>query len=202
MLIAGAVVARDALKGSPSYRDRAHGMDFAGCREAGPAGPAGRPGSGDVTIGPLVLVGAEGLTGEPARAFGGHGYAIPVTLPRGERATLAVPRAFREEVGLAFTERRLRRATEGGVDSANAGVHFIACPTGKAEKATESDPKASGATGPDSLESKEPGSDLERSRWVGGLVVDRPRCVLLQLRRSGERTITARVPAGRACKKE
>lgn len=139
----------------------------------GPAAPARRR---DVSIGPLVLVGARDTTRTRRRpAFGGHGYKIPATLPVGATATLSVPARLRRRVGLVFTPGAQRRAWRRGVRGADSAVTFSAC--GREERGAR------------------------RSGWPGGIVVDRPRCAPLIVRVPGRvEPLRRRVPLGRPCR--
>lgn len=139
---------------------------------SGGEGAAGRT-PGETRIGPLVLIAARQTVGLRREAFGGHGYKVPVTLPQGSRVTLSVPRAARRHVGLVFTRDAQDRAFREGVRGADRAATFVACAAAK------------------------PGS---RTGWPGGFVVDRPRCVTLELRVVGSRRVLrGRVPLGRPC---
>lgn len=82
----------------------------------------------DAVLGPLVLIGAHPNARHRPDAFDGHGYKIPVTLPRGTTATLSVPRELRSRVGLVFSSSTQDRVRSGGVRAADAAVRFEACP--------------------------------------------------------------------------
>lgn len=179
-LVVGAIAAQAALRDTKNHGGRAHGVGIADC-DAAIEGPGAKPGKGDIAIGPLVLMGAEGSAGVKPNAFGNNGYKIPATLPRGLRVSLSVPRQLRKEIGLVFTRRKAGRVRSRGVKGADAAIRFIACP---ATKSTNQSDKGAA-----------------RSAWAGGIVVDRPRCAVLQLRRRGEDPISVRVPLGRTCPK-
>jgi hypothetical protein len=125
-----------------------------------------------VTLGPLVLIGGRRWGTIKPDAFNRHGYKVPVTLPDGLRATLSVPAALRDRVGLVFSHAAQDRVENTGVRGADRSVRFTACP----------------ARG-------EPG----RTGWPGGLAVQRPRCVTLVVKVSGGPPVRRRVPLGRRC---
>lgn len=79
----------------------------------------------DAVLGPLVLMAARRTPSQnhPRDAFGGTGWKMSATLPRGVAATLSVPRAARSRVGLIYS-------TEGAVGQANreSAIRFTACP--------------------------------------------------------------------------
>lgn len=141
------------------------------CSSGGPGAVDRTP--GETRIGPLRLVGARQTVHHRRDAFGGNGYKVPVTLAQGSRVTLSVPRTARRRAGLVFTHDAQDRAFRSGVRGAERAVTFAACATAR------------------------PGS---RTGWPGGFVVDRPRCVTLELRGAGSRRVLrGRVPLGRPC---
>lgn len=147
---------------------------------AGPAAAVRRP---DVVIGDLALMGAKRTPRSQRRfgrdAYNGHGYKIPISLPTGTSATLAVPMRLRRRVGLVYTRPAQRRAWRRGVRGANRVVRFNSC----------------------SDEDGDGDGDGARSGWPGGIVVDRPRCAVLIVRlHSGAEPIRRRVPLGRRCR--
>jgi hypothetical protein len=142
------------------------------CATGGPSPSRVRP-KHDVVLGPLVLMGARRARDHPPDAFGGHGYKIPVSLPRGVTATVSVPRAARRRVGLVFTLDAQDRAWKRGVKGADPSVRFTACP-------------------PDA-------TTRRRTGWPGGFVVDRRRCATLVLTVAGRTPERHRVPLGRRC---
>lgn len=125
----------------------------------------------DAVLGPLVLLGARDTVGRRREAFDGNGYKMSATLPRGQAVTLAVPRAAQSRVRLVFTLSSQERVAEMGIEGGEAAVRFSCTVSGR----------------------------TKRVGWPGGLVVDRPRCVTLVLKRSGEPPLRRRVPIGRAC---
>jgi len=125
----------------------------------------------DAVLGPLVLLGARDTVGRRREAFDGNGYKMSATLPRGQAVTLAVPRAAQSRVRLVFTLSSQERVAEMGIEGGEAAVRFSCTVSGR----------------------------TQRVGWPGGLVVDRPRCVTLVLKRSGEPPLRRRVPVGRAC---
>jgi hypothetical protein len=108
----------------------------------------------------------------PPDAFGRHGYKIPVSLPNGTSAVLAIPRFERGRLGLAFTPRAQRRAVRDGVDGTDLAIRFTACPR----------VRASGRTG-----------------WPGGFVVDKPHCATVTVDPDRSPTTNFGLPLGRAC---
>lgn len=123
----------------------------------------------DVELGPLVIIGPGRTRGHRPNGLGGKGYKLPVTLPDGVSATLSVPSAARDRVGLVYTPAANDRAWARGVAGGHSSVRFDAC---------------AGDT---------------RTGWPGGIVVDRPRCATLVVRVDGGPTVRRRVPLGRAC---
>ena len=151
-----------------------------GCAEGGPAPDRAR--RGDLPYGPFVLIGIDEGALSPRRpqagiarppdAFGRHGYKIPVSLPNGTSAVLAIPRFERGRLGLAFTPRAQRRAVRDGVDGTDLAIRFTACPR----------VRASGRTG-----------------WPGGFVVDKPHCATVTVDPDRSPTTNFGLPLGRAC---
>ena len=160
----------DGAGTEPSARAAAAGAQ-ATCATGGP-GSTRVSSRNDAVLGPLVLIGARYAGSRPPDAFGGRGYKIPVTLPKGLSATLSVPRGARRQVGLVFSLDTQDRAIERGVKGADHSVRFTACP-------------GEGAA--------------QRTGWTGGFVVDRRRCAALVLTVASRRPKRHRVPLGRRC---
>jgi hypothetical protein len=142
-----------------------------GCPPAGISRGAEPVEGRDVVIGPLALIAGARLADHRPNAFGGHGYKIPATLPAGTTGTLSVPPQSRAVTGLVYSLRTQARVLRWGPAGADHVVRFTSCP---------------GSTG--------------RTGWPGGIVVDRRRCVTLNLHVEGmAEPISARVPVGRPC---
>jgi hypothetical protein len=144
----------------------------AGCPPTGTSRGAAPVEGRDIELGPLALISAARLRGRRPNAFGGHGYKIPATLAAGTTVTLSVPPRFRAVAGLSYGLATQARVLRWGPAGADHVVRFTSCP----------------------------GSPPERTGWSGGIVVDRPRCVTLNLEAEGmAEPIVARVPLGRPC---
>ena len=156
------------------------GLIDVGCAEGGPAPEQTR--RGDLPFGPFVLIGIDESSVPPGHrqagidrppdAFGGHGYKVPVSLPNGTSAVLAVPRFERGRLGLVFTQQTQRRVLRHGLAGADRAIRFTACPAGG----------ASACTG-----------------WPGGFVIDEPHCATVTVNPGRSATRNFGLPLGRAC---
>jgi len=126
----------------------------------------------DLTIGPLVLLGARRMASRPPDAFNRQGYKVPVTLPEGGTATLSVPRRLTDRVGLVFSHRTHDRVWTRGVGAADTAVRFAACPATDVPR---------------------------RTGWAVALVGDRRRGASRTVRVAGAVPVRRRVPLGRPC---
>lgn len=105
------------------------------------------------------------------------GIKLPIGLHAGRRATLSVPAAHRDHVGLVYRQTA-RTATRPR--QADGAVTFASCPAGT--PAFSSDGIVGPVTG-----------------WAGALIVSGPRCVRLEVRIDGRRQRDIRLPLGRRC---
>lgn len=155
-------------------------MAEVGCSEGGPSPQRNR--RDDLPIGPFVLIDIDESAGRPRHrqvgidrppdAFGGHGYKVPVSLPNGTSAVLAIPRFERGRLGLVFTQHAQRRVLRNGVASADHTIRFTACPR-------------RGGSG--------------RTGWPGGFVIDDPHCATVTVNPGRSPTRNFGLPLGRAC---
>lgn len=153
---------------TPALRPVAASVRVAGCADGGTATARVVRGR-DAVLGPLVLIGASFAATAAPEAFDRHGYKLPVTLPAGTTATLAVPWWLRARVGLVFSLDTQDAVSARGVRAADRAVRFVAC------------------------------AGRGRTGWPGGLVTDKRRCATLVLTVPGRAPVRHRVPLGRRC---
>lgn len=123
MVAAGSLlVAGSGSSGTDEAQGAGDDIVQATCSSAARGRTAGVSPRHDAVLGPLVLLVARRTPFQRREAFGGTGWKMPATLPRGVAATLWVPRAARSRIGLVYsTESPLAPARD-------AAVRFTACP--------------------------------------------------------------------------
>lgn len=135
--------------------------------------------TGNLVVGPLVLIGARAYTPPNViRTFGGQKY--PAVLLAGHRVTVELPRAMRRSTSLLYADDNWRMPDgQRTVGDGHRVVEFRSCPRHRAGSSYDG---------------------RKATFWSGFVLTAAPRCLTLRVWIDDERTPRrARIPLGKRC---